>query len=106
VSLIETRLLSLIKTIPTVSPNETVSTEYTVLSVIDNQDTSRLLDDSLVNKQQQRETDLTSFAIATNKSILIGYRSTLRVETDLAPFGNDDIAREIPQMTAKQKVVQ
>jgi hypothetical protein len=41
-----------------------------------------------------------------NKSILIGYRSTVRLETDLAPFGNDDIARELPQLTTKQKVLQ
>jgi hypothetical protein len=38
-----------------------------------------------------------------NKSILTDYQSTV---TDLAPFGNDDIARELPQLTTKQKVVQ
>jgi hypothetical protein len=54
-SQIEIRLLSLIETIPTVSPDQIVSTEYTVLSVIDNRDTSRFYDDSLDNKQQHIE---------------------------------------------------
>jgi hypothetical protein len=55
VSLIETRLLSLIETITTVSPNETVSTEYTVLSITDNRDMSRFYNDSLDNKQQHSD---------------------------------------------------
>jgi hypothetical protein len=58
VSPIETRLLSLIEKITTVSPNKTVSTEYTVLSIIDNRDTSRFYDDILDNKQQHSDTPI------------------------------------------------
>jgi hypothetical protein len=35
--------------VPDLSPNEKVSTEYTVLSIIDNRDTSRFYDNSLDN---------------------------------------------------------
>jgi hypothetical protein len=38
-----------------------------------------------------------------NKSILTQYRSTVRLETDLAPFGNNNLARELPQVTTQQK---
>jgi hypothetical protein len=40
-----------------------------------------------------------------NRSILTQYRSTVRLETDLAQFGINDIARELPQVTTQQKGV-
>jgi hypothetical protein len=77
--------------------------QHLLYYLIDNQATSWSMDGSLDSIQQHQTTGLTSLATKTNKSILTQCRSTVRLEIDLAPFGNNDIARELPQVTTRQK---